>query len=274
VADQAAEARLPLAVQLYTFRDPARFGGAGLGLDVPTLRAIADAGFLGVETVDVPGGDPVAARDALADTGLAIASSHAWGDPGDLEAFRRAADGVAALGSGRIIVSPRPDDVRGDVTPFADRLMSAADVAAERGLRLGIHTHDAEMSTLAGSRAIDRLAAAVGDAVDIQIDIFWAVVGGADPAEVITALGHRVVSLHLKDGVDLPPSAYGDVPFVNVPVGAGVVDPAPAVAAAQAGGSAEWLIVEFDHVDGSPIDATRASLDYLVGKGLGRARAA
>ena len=46
---------LPLAVQLYTFRDPARFGGAGMGLDPATLEAIAAAGFLGVETVDVPG---------------------------------------------------------------------------------------------------------------------------------------------------------------------------------------------------------------------------
>ena len=39
---------LPLAVQLYTFRDAARFGGAGMGLDVPTLTAIAEAGFAGV----------------------------------------------------------------------------------------------------------------------------------------------------------------------------------------------------------------------------------
>ena len=33
--------------------------GAGLGLDVLTLDAIAAAGFLGVETVEVPGGDVV-----------------------------------------------------------------------------------------------------------------------------------------------------------------------------------------------------------------------
>ncbi len=52
----------PLAVQLYTFRDPARFGGAGLGLDPEGLEAIAAIGYAGVETVDVPGGDPVAAR--------------------------------------------------------------------------------------------------------------------------------------------------------------------------------------------------------------------
>ena len=60
---------LPLAVQLYTFRDPARFGGAGMGLDAPALQAIAQAGFLGVETVDVPGGDPVEARRVLDDVG-------------------------------------------------------------------------------------------------------------------------------------------------------------------------------------------------------------
>ena len=243
-----------------------------MGLDIPTLRAIAEAGFLGVETVDVPGGDPVAARQALADLDLAIASSHTWADPGDADAFPRAADGVAALGSTRIIVSPRPDEVRDGLAGLTDRLAAAANVAADRGLRLGIHTHDAEMGTHDGARAIDRLATALGDAVDIQIDIFWAVVGGADPAKVITSLGSRVVSLHLKDGVDLPPSASGDAPFVNVPVGTGVIDPAPAVAAAEAAGSVGWLIVEFDHVDGSPVDATRASLQYLVDRGLGRAR--
>jgi sugar phosphate isomerase/epimerase len=128
------------------------------------------------------------------------------------------------------------------------------------------------MRLVEGQRIIGRLAGALGDAVDIQIDIFWAVVGGADPAEVIRDLGSRVVSVHLKDGVTLPPSASGDTPFVNVPVGSGVVDPARSIAAAEASGSAEWLIVEFDHVDGSAVDATRASLEHLVSRGLGRGR--
>ena len=271
---ERASGTLPLAVQLYTFRDPDRYGGAGMGLDVPTLSAIADAGFLGVETVDVPGDDPAAARQVLGDLDLAIASSHTWTDPSDTDAFRRAADALASLGSTRMIVSPRPDEIRDDLGGVIDRLAAAADVATERGLRLGIHTHDAEMAVVEGSRVIDRLIGGLGDAVDVQIDIFWAVVGGADPAEVIETLGPRVVSLHLKDGVDLPLSAFGDATFVNVPVGTGVVDPAPAIAAAEASGSVEWLIVEFDHVVGSPIEATRVSLDNLVTRGLGRARAA
>ena len=269
---ERGSAPLPLAVQLYTFRDPARFGGVGMGLDVPVLGAIAGSGFLGVETVDVPGGDAGEARRVLDDLGLAITSSHTWSQWMDPDAFRAATDAVVALGSPRIIVSTAPDDLVDGGAALIDRLAAAADVAAERGLRLGIHTHDGEMRVVDGERLIDRLSGALGGAVDIQIDIFWAVVGGADPAEVIGGLGSRVVSLHLKDGITLPPSAYGDAPFVNVPVGSGTVDPAPSVAAAEATGSVEWLIVEFDHVDGSAVEATRESLAYLVSRGLGRGR--
>ena len=229
-----------------------------MGLDVTTLRAIAACGFLGVETVDVPGGDPAAARRALGDVDLAITSSHTWASWADPDAFRGAADSIAELGSPRIIVSPPAGQLRGDLAPVIDRLAAAANVAAERGLRLGIHNHDAEMAPVDGERVIDRLVADLGDTVDVQVDIFWATVGRADPAEVIAALGERVVSLHLKD----------------VPVGSGVVDPAPAVAAALDAGAVEWLIVEFDHVEGSPIEATRASLENLLSRGLGRARVA
>ena len=244
-----------------------------MGLDPGMLQAIADAGFLGVETVDVPGGDPAAARGVLDDLDLTVTSSHTWGHWTDPDAFRRAIDALAELGSPRVIVSPPADDLRASLPALIDRLTAAADVAAERGLRLGIHNHDAEMTVIDGQRAIDRLVAGLGDAVDVQVDIFWAVVGGADPAEVIRGLGPRVVSLHLKDGEALPSSAASNEPFVNVPVGSGRVDPAPAVEAARAAGNVEWLIVEFDHVAGSPIDATRASLDNLVARGLGRARA-
>ena len=44
---------LPLAVQLHTFRDPARFGGTGHGLDPATLRGIAEAGFLAASLPDM-----------------------------------------------------------------------------------------------------------------------------------------------------------------------------------------------------------------------------
>jgi sugar phosphate isomerase/epimerase len=263
---------LPVGVQLYTFRDPARFGGEGLGLDPGTLGAIAEAGVLGVETVDVPGGDPVAARRLLDELGLAVTSAHSWADVDDADAFGRAAASIAELGASRIIVSPRVGATLDAIAALIDRLAGAAEIAANHGLRLGLHNHDREMAVIDGARVIDRLAAGLGDMVDFQVDIFWAVVGGAEPAEIIGGLGRRAISLHLKDGTDLPGSAYDDAPFVNVPVGRGVVDPAASIEAAEASGSVEWLIVEFDHVDGSPIDGVRESLAYLVERGLGRVR--
>lgn len=263
---------LPLAVQLYTFRDPARFGGAGIGLDVVTLDAIAAAGYLGVETVDVPGGDAATARRLLADLDLAVTSSHTWADLADPAAFGRAAAATAELGAPRIVVTPRAVGTLDGISALVDQIGAAAEVAGTHGLRLTYHNHDTEMADVGGTQIIDRLAAGLGDAVDFQIDIFWVVVGGAEPATVIGRLGPRVVSLHLKDGTELPRSAYAGEPFVNVPVGTGVVDPGPAIATAEAQGSVEWLIVEFDHVEGSAIKATRQSLANLTARGLARSR--
>jgi sugar phosphate isomerase/epimerase len=264
---------LPLAVQLYTFRDPARFGGAGMGLDVPTLTAIAEAGFLGVETVDVPGGDPAEARRVLGNLDLAVTSSHTWADVTDREALTWAAEAIAELGSPRMIVSPSGFGSIHELAAVIDALEAAADIARDHYLRLGIHNHSAEMLPLDGVPVIDRLAAALGEEVDFQIDIFWAFVGGAEPAKVIDRLGARVVSLHLKDGIELPRAADAE-PFVNVPVGTGAVDPGPAIAAAEASASVEWLIVEFDHVNGSAIDASRQSLRGLASRGLASVRRA
>jgi sugar phosphate isomerase/epimerase len=262
----------PLAVQLYTFRDPARFGGVGMGLDPETLDAIAGIGYLGVETVDVPGGDPVAARRALDAAGLAVASSHTWARTDDLDGFDRAAAGVAALGADTIIVSGSGFTSVEVVEAFADRLNGVARVATRHGLRLGYHNHDPEMRPLDGVPVYRRLLDRLDPTVVVQLDIFWVAVGGADATEVIDELGPRIISLHVKDGETLPGSATGGEPFVNVPVGDGLVDIGSAVAAAEAYPGIEWLIVEFDHVGGSPIEAVRRSFTNLTGRGLGRGR--
>lgn len=259
----------PLAVQLYTFRDTSRSGAGGLGLDQATLAAIAEAGFLGVESVDVPGGDPVAARRALATLGLQVASSHTWADPADAEAIERASAAIAELGSTRIIVSGGPFASVAEVDALADRLNAASLAAGRNGLRLGYHNHSSEMRAIDGIPPYRRLRDRLDPAVDFQVDIFWVVVGGADPATVIDDLGDRVVSLHIKDGVTLP-SAPDTEPFVNVAVGRGVVDVASAIAAADREPRIEWLIVEFDYCDGPPIEAVRESYAHLVARGLGR----
>jgi sugar phosphate isomerase/epimerase len=263
----------PIGVQLYTFRDETRSGAAAFGLDRPVLEALASTGFLGVETVDVPGGDPAAARRVLGELGLAVTSTHTRASPQDLDAFDRAAADLAELGTPRMIVSGRPFATLDELGAFADELNAAAEVAARHGLRLALHNHDGEMRDVGDAGPAYRLLRdRLLPTVDFQLDIFWVVVGGRAPAEVIGELGDRVCSLHVKDGVTLPASAGSPEPFVNVAIGSGVVDAAAAIEAAGAHQSIEWLIVEFDHSAGPPIDAVRASYDFLVGRGLARGR--
>lgn len=265
--------RHPIAVQLYSLRDETRPGAGAFGLDLAVLEQLASIGYLGVETVDVPGGDPVAARRALEGLGLAVTSTHTRARPDDLAAFERSAAVLAELGSPRMIVQGRPFATIDELDAFADELNAAAEVAARHGLRLALHNHDGEMQDVAGAGPAYRLLRdRLAPTVDFQLDIFWVVVGGRAPAEVIGELGDRVCSLHVKDGVNLPKSAGAPEPFVNVAVGSGIVDVAAAIEAARTHPSIEWLIVEFDHSDGPPIDAVRASYDFLVGRGLARGR--
>ena len=256
---------LPLAVQLYTFRDPVRFGGAGMGLDPETLEAIAAAGFLGVETVDVPGGDPVAARRVLADCGLAVASAHTWTPLDDLDAVERAAaepGGARLAAHDRVRLRFRHRRGRRPVRRSARRGRRRRGPPRPAVRLPQPQRGDGHARGRAGHRPPRR--ARMGPEVDLQVDIFWVRVGGADPAEVIDRLGSRIVSLHVKDGIDLPRSAGGGEAFVNVPVGDGVVDPAPAIAAAErqpgSSGSSSNSITWTD----SAIEAVRRSHDHLV----------
>jgi sugar phosphate isomerase/epimerase len=264
-------APLPLGVQLYSFRDESRSGADQFTLDRVLLDELAGLGYGGVETVGVPGGDVTAAREALAASGLTVTSTHSWASIADEDGFDRICADAAALGSPRVIVSGHRFDTRDDVARFGDLLNAGSRIAARHGIRVGLHNHDGEMQDVEGrGPGYALLRDATDEAVDFQVDIFWVVVGGADPAQVIRELGPRVRSLHVKDGPALPPSASGGHRFVNGAVGSGVVDPAPAIAAAADAGSVEWLIVELDHAEGPVIDPVRGSAEFLFGRGLAR----
>jgi sugar phosphate isomerase/epimerase len=262
---------LPLAVQLYSFRDESRRGSEQFTLDRELFDELARLGYGGVETVGVPGGDVVAAREALAQAGLAVTSTHSWASIDDADKFDRVCADAAAIGSPWVIVSGGHFQTRDEIARFADSLNAGAAIAARHGIGVGLHNHDLEMHDVeGGGPAYALIRDATDPSVGFQVDIFWVFVGGASPAAVILDLGSRVRSLHVKDGLVPPPSASGGHRFANSAVGSGVVEPAPAIEAAATAGSVEWLIVELDHADGPVIDAVTGSIEYLVSRGLAR----
>jgi sugar phosphate isomerase/epimerase len=256
-AGQPAPGNRPVALQLYTLREE-------LAADRPgVLRRLAEAGYRTVEPYDVLT-DPDVLRAELDRAGLDVCSVHAKPFGDDAEAAFR---GATAVGADTVIVPWIPPvrfaDADG-VAAVASELNDAAKRAAGHGLRLGYHNHDFELSTLiGGTPALEVLAGQLDPEVILEVDTYWAAVGGQAVPELLGRLGSRVRYLHVKDGPvtkDDPNTALG---AGKMPI-AGILAANPAV---------EWHVVEFDACATDMMDAVADSLTWLVSQGLADAPA-
>jgi sugar phosphate isomerase/epimerase len=251
----------PISVQLYTLR-------AEAGVDFPAVLARLGAkGYAGVELAGFGSLTPDALSRALADAGLAISSAHV-GITDDLDDFAAALDAHQALGCDTVVIPALPPDTFTDpdgVRAAAHLINGAFELTQARGLTLGYHNHFWEIVPMPDGRpALLHLFEQLAPGVIAEVDIYWAQVGGTDPADLVGALGDRVGLLHVKDGpADEPKHSM-------VAVGDGVLD-IPGVLAASS--SATWHIVELDRCDTDMFEAVERSYDYLVGNGFSTGRA-
>ena len=239
-----------IAVQLYTVRELA-------AADLPgTLRAVSAAGYRSVELAGLPDTAPGELTRLLDDAGLLVVAAHE-----SIERLRADATEVAArlaeVGCPRVIVPWMPEEDRrraDDARQFAAELSAFAGTFAGHGLRLGYHNHAFEFEPLDGTTVWDVLLAELAPEVEIELDIYWAAVGGRDPVAEIRATADRVRLLHMKD------RAPGPDPH-DAPVGEGILAFPAIVEAARAAG-VEWYVVEQD-VPRAPLDDIARSLHYL-----------
>lgn len=257
-------ARGPWGVQLYTVRDQLRADAAG------TLKRIAAIGYRELEVLQPT--LPVVAPLAR-DLGLSIVSVHldartAQGD--GFEAFLSQTQGYGL----RDVMVPfvpaaeRPAD-RAGFEAVAERLSRMSRAAAAAGLRFGYHNHAFEFGREKdGTRWLDVLMQGTAEAgMWLQLDVFWASVGGADPVSVLRQYTGRIASLHLKDkaattGTSLVESQVPPTAFVEV--GAGSLDFRAILAAARASGARHYF-VEQDQTPGDPVESLRKSYAFLAG---------
>ena len=171
--------------------------------------------------------------------------------------------GTRVVGAGTVIV-PSVDPERfadaDAVATLAAELNQAAAKAADQGLRLGYHNHDFELSSIVGGRpALEVLADALDPAVILEVDTYWAAVGGQDVPALLGRLGDRVRYLHVKDG---PVVSRDDM---MVAVGSGRMPVADILAACP---SAEWHVVELDRCATDMLTAVGDSLAWLAAHDL------
>jgi sugar phosphate isomerase/epimerase len=248
-----------VSIQLYSLRDEAAVDFRAV------LARLGRIGFVGVETAGFHGLTGAEVRRALDDAGLVTSSAHVGLAKPD--AYERALDDHQALGCAMVVIPALAPASFADL----DAIRAAADVinatnerAGARGLTLGYHNHWWELQSVIDDRpALLHLFDHVDEAVVAEVDVYWARVGGVDPAKLVAELGDRAVLLHVKDG------PAGDPSQAMVAVGDGAID-VPAVVAA--GAAARWHIVELDRCDTDMFDAVERSYHYLVGNELSRGR--
>jgi sugar phosphate isomerase/epimerase len=198
-----------LGVQLYSVRDD-------LGDALPgTLRRLAAMGFTHVEPYDILSETELLAS-SLEDAGLQARTCHSKIHELDREAVVRAA---GRLGIDTVIVpwvQPESIATADGVLDLADRINDAARFAADHGIRIGYHNHDFEFTQhVDGAPAYELLVSQLDDDVILEVDTYWASVGGADVFELLPRLRDRVRFLHVTNEPPDPEDPPARVPVVG-----------------------------------------------------------
>jgi sugar phosphate isomerase/epimerase len=251
----AASAPMParrvdrLGIQLYTLRKQANTDLAGV------LAGLSRIGYKEVEFAGYYKHPATEIRDLLKRHGLTAPSAHIAIDLIETQPAQTFAD-AHVVGHEWITVPSLP---RGKPTTMEDWQRIGAQfnrVAAQvksAGFRFAFHNHNDIVRKTGDVLPIDILMKETDPAlVAFQMDIYWAVNGGADPIELLARYPGRFKMLHVKDG-QRPP---GDV---QTDVGAGTIDFISIFARAK---GIEHYFVESDSA-ADPMAFAAASYKYL-----------
>lgn len=243
--------RLPppkIGLQLYTVRNAVAEDFDG------TMDAVADIGYREVELAGFYGLSADQLRDALDSRRLRAVSTHLQLDQlrGD---WQGALEDAKTLGNrfAGIAYIPPNDDLdfwRGVAREFN----VAAEAARDMGLQFFYHNHDWEFEAIDGIRPYDILLDETDpDLVQFELDLYWAVTGGADPVAYFNREPRRFPLYHVKD--------RNPVDGTWADVGEGDIDFAR-IFQANSNAGVKHFFVEHDNPP-DPIASIQDSYDYL-----------
>jgi sugar phosphate isomerase/epimerase len=267
----AAQAHIPLGLQLYTVRADLAKDFAG------TLNKIKAMGLHRVQTASLAanGHDAMGLRKIFDDMGLKWESSHAAGDALRISA-QQTVDRAKAAGLKNLVCSfplypveqaavlagPALDDWKRD----AEACNKIGTLCKNAGLTLSYHNHNVEFKKIGGVYAYDTLLKETDPAlVQMEMDIGWVVASGADPVDYLTRYPARYRSLHIKD---LKPQGVPntDLKMISAVIGQGIVDWTRVLAAAKKAAVRNAYLEIEEPYDPSPLEMVRASTVYLKGR--------
>ena len=263
------------AIQLYSVRDRMEKDPMG------TIEQVALAGYHYIEVANhntikdkgIGFGVPAdKMKDMLDRLGVRVISAHL--DPfEDLDAL---GDYQHTIGNSNVVYSRDFYHNRQEVLDRAYWLNKTGEECAKRGLTFFYHNHFHEFLSFDGEMIMDTLAENTDPAlVNFELDTFWILRGGQDPAAMIKRYGKRVTLLHQKDfaagfeadmdmtkkaacGQYIDRSFYDkyEIPESFVEIGTGIMDIQGII---DAGSYVDYIILEQDHSRLDSLESVRVS---------------
>jgi sugar phosphate isomerase/epimerase len=241
-----------ISIQLYTLRNLINAPGATPAENLENVLADLSAmGYRNVELYNLHGLTAEQMRALLKEYGLKATAMHTsineatW----DQTLANAKTLGLKYLGAGS---TPRNFTTAQQWIDYAEMLNRLGERAKRQGLTLLVHNHAHEFrQVFDGQTAFDILMEHTDPRyVAFQLDLYWAVVGGADPVELMERYGDRIDLFHVKD--------LANGTFANV--GEGTID-FPAIFDVSKG-KVRLYSVEHDATR-DPLRTAQVGFDYL-----------
>lgn len=248
-----------IGLQLYSLRD--------LMSEQPaeTVRQVGEMGYSFVEAAGYRDGkfygmEPGEFRNLVEESGMVFLGSHTGQDLPDSANREKTMqwwdDCIAAHKAAGVEYIVQPFMGRAGYTSleglqkFCDYFNEVGKKCNAAGLKFGYHNHDREFAELEGQVLYDYMLNHTDpENVMFQMDLYWAVEGGADPNTYFEKYPGRFWLWHVKDEKEL--GASGEMDFAKIWGGkemAGV----------------KYYIVEQEDYNYPPIESVKMSLDYLL----------
>ena len=132
---------------------------------------------------------------------------------------------------------------------FCEYFNAVGEKCNAAGIRFGYHNHDKEFGSIDGTTLYDfMLENTDPDKVMFEMDLYWAVVGGADPVEYFNKYPGRFELWHVKDKEEV--GASGMMDFERI-------------FANREKAGVKYYIVEVEEYNYEPIVSVEKSLEFL-----------
>jgi sugar phosphate isomerase/epimerase len=202
-AASASDTHLLYGVQLYTVHREA-------ATDLPgVLRALRQIGFTQIELHPVAFKQPAATlRQIVVDAGLTVPATHM--SAADLDTRIEYARQLGVHYLVTMLPNPRPVSLE-EYRAVATRFNGWGASVRDQGMELAYLCHGHEFLPQDGSSGFDQIMKNTDPAlVKLEIDLYWLVQAGVEPAAFLKKYRDRIRLLHVKDRVSGAPTSYAE----------------------------------------------------------------